>query len=110
MEISLAKGTLQKFKREIEELPEFQNKNEERTFLQLQKYNLLYVTPEGKFKITKRGEDALNGDVEKYLQLERYEARLIKDSLRGNMKTKWLFFAVIPFIFILTLILIFAAM
>lgn len=106
MKYSLAQNVLRKFERETANLPEFENEKEEKMFLQLQKYNLLYVTAKGMFKITRKGEEALKGDVEKFLQLERFEEKMIKESLRRSTERKWMVFAIIPLIAIMTILLV----
>ena len=84
-------------------LPDFDNEEAEKTFLQLQKYNLIQLTPQGVVVITWKGREALKTDVRKYLFLERYEQRLIKKSMRSNSERKWIIFAVIPIIVLLTI-------
>ena len=107
MERNPERELLLKFSGGIKEIPHFRNTHEEKIFLQLQKYNLIYVTPQGVFKTTKKGEEAIGTDVKKFITLERFEERLVKDSLRREIERKWLYFAVVPLIILLTLILIF---
>lgn len=102
MKEKLEESVLQKFKNGVHSLPSFEDENEKKIFLQLQKYNLIYTTPEGLFVITKRGKDALAYGVEKFLALERFEERLIKDSMSRGTERKWIFFAIIPLILILS--------
>lgn len=103
---NLPEQILRQFQNGIKNLPDFENQQEEKIFLQLQKYNLLYVTPEGIFRITKKGEKALKGDVEKYITLERFEERLVKDSLKKSVEQKIILFAVVPIIILLVIALI----
>lgn len=107
MEANAEREMLLKFSEGIKEIPRFSSAQEEKIFLQLQKYNLIYVTPQGVFKTTKKGEEAIRTDVKKFITLERFEERLIKDSLRREIEKKWLYFAVVPLIILLTLFLIF---
>ena len=72
------------------DMPNLETEEEKKLFLQLQRYNLIEVNPEGKFIITKRGNDALSFGVEKYLSLEKYEKRLITDAFRTRTAGKWL--------------------
>lgn len=106
MEKSPEEEMLRKFAGSMSEFPKFKNAYEEKIFLQLQKYNLIYVTVEGVFKLTKKGEEALRTDVQKFISLERFEERLVKDSLRRNIERKWLYFAVIPLIVLLAILLV----
>ena len=107
MERNSCKLMIKQFEKGRKVLPEFQNEEEEKLFLQLQKYNLIHLTPQGVLVITRKGREALKTDVEKYLYLERYEQRLIKDSMRTSLASKWLFFAVIPIIVLVAMYLVF---
>lgn len=108
MEFNPEREMLLKFSDGLKEIPSFENSQEEKIFLQLQKYNLIYVTPDGIFKTTKKGVEAIQTDVKEFITLERFEERLVKDSLRREIERKWLYFAVVPLILLLTLILIFS--
>lgn len=66
-EKNLPHNILLQFQYGLKEQPNFKNQQEKNIFLQLQKYNLLYVTPEGIFTLTRKGEAALKTDVEKHL-------------------------------------------
>lgn len=107
MKEKLEESVLQKFQNGIHILPAFEDENEKKIFLQLQKYNLIYMTPEGLFVISKRGKEALEYGVEKFLALERFEKRLLKDSMTRETERKWIFFAVIPLILALSFGLLF---
>lgn len=102
---NLPEQILLQFQLGVKELPEFKKK-EKKIFLQLQKYNLLYATPEGIFKLTKKGEEALKGDVEKHIILERFEEKLIKDSFKEIRMQKIIFFILIPLILLMVIALI----
>lgn len=67
MEKNLPEQILRQFQNGLKTLPNFENEQEEKIFLQLQKYNLLYLTSKGVFKITRKGEQALKGDVENHI-------------------------------------------
>ena len=108
MQRNLSEQVLLKFQNEPREVPIFENEQEKKIFLQLQKYNLLYVTAEGTLRITSKGRQALKGDVEKYISLERFEQRLIKDSLTKNLEQKLILFAVVPVIILLATLLVVA--
>lgn len=103
MKKNLPKEILQQFQNGLKELPDLKNEQEKKIFLQLQKYNLLYVTPEGMFKITRKGETALKGDIEKRLSIERFEERLIKDSFKQNSRQELIFFVVVLFFILLVI-------
>ena len=107
MELDVERVMLLKFADGINEIPEFRSTHEEKIFLQLQKYNLIYVTPDGIFKTTQKGQEALKTDVCKFISLERFEERLVKDSLHREIEKKWLYFAVVPLIILLTLLVVF---
>lgn len=102
MNENLEEQVLLKFKNGLEKVPVFENKNEQKIFLQLQKYNLIYVTTDGIFTLSKKGKEALKYGVDEFLVLERFEERLIKDSLTRGIERKWLYFAIIPIILILS--------
>lgn len=102
MEPNLERELLLKFVNGINEIPNFRSTHEEKIFLQLQKYNLIYVTPQGVFTISQKGKEALQSDVKKFISLERFEERLVKDSLRREIEKKWLYFALVPLIMLLT--------
>ncbi|MFD0977098.1 hypothetical protein [Salinimicrobium gaetbulicola] len=108
MEPNLEREVLLKFENGIEDIPHFRSTAEEKIFLQLQKYNLIYATPRGVFIISQKGREALRSDVKKFISLERFEERLVKDSLRREIEKKWLYFAVVPLIILLTFFLIFS--
>ncbi|MGM0932948.1 MAG: hypothetical protein ACQEWD_05845 [Bacteroidota bacterium] len=103
---NLPEKILRQFQNGLNHLPDFKNEEEEKIFLQLQKYNLLYVTAGGRFKITKRGQEALKGNVEKHLSLERFEERLIKDSFKKSSEQKILLFVILPVIILLVILLL----
>ena len=80
------------------EMPILKTEKERSILLQLWKYNLIEENPEGKFVITKRGNDALSFGVENFLTLERYEKRGIRDGFRTKTAEKWLFLILVPLI------------
>ena len=63
---------------------------EEKTFQELQQYNLVRLTSKGRIEITRRGEYALNVGVRKYLLTRRFEERLIQDSFRNRGQHRWM--------------------
>lgn len=88
MEKNLSEQMLRQFQDGIKQLPEFKTEEEEKIFLQLQKYNLIHITTEGFFRITRKGQEALKGNVENYLFLESFEEKLIKDSFKKTQSRK----------------------
>ncbi len=102
MKDSLEEEVLFKFKNGPMKVPTFENENEKKVFLQFQKYSLIYMTPDGNWTISKRGKEALKFGVEKFLALERFEERLVKESLNRETERKWIFFAIIPLILVLS--------
>lgn len=102
MNDDLETAFLLKFQKEEIKTPTFYHKEEKKIFLQLQKYSLIYMTPEGIWTISKRGKEALSYGVKKFLTLERFEEKLIKDSFTRNVERKWIYFAVIPLILLLS--------
>lgn len=106
MNQNLPQQILRQFQNGLNHLPDFKNEEEEKIFLQLQKYNLLYVTPGGQFKITKRGQEALKGNIEKHLSLERFEERLIRDSFKKSSEQKILLLVVLPVIILIVILLL----
>lgn len=107
MNDDLEKDFLLQFQKGLKDLPAFKSEKEKNIFLQLQKYNLIYMTPEGVFVISRRGNEALKYGVKKFLTLERFEERLLKDSLTRETERKWIFFAIIPIIILLSIGLIY---
>lgn len=79
-------------------MPELKCEEEEKLFLQLQRYNLIEVNPQGKLIMTKRGNDALSYGVEKYLTLERYEKRLITDGFRTKTAGNLIAWVIVPLV------------
>ena len=102
---NLPEQILRQFQNGLKHLPDFKNEEEEKIFLQLQKYNLLFITPEGSIKTTRKGQDILKGNVEKHLSLERFEERLIKDTFRKTSEQKIILFVVLPVIVLLVILL-----
>lgn len=103
---NLPEQMLRQFQKGLNHLPDFQNEEEEKVFLQLQKYNLLYVTPEGRFKTTRKGQEILKGNVEKHLSLQRFEEKLMKDSFSKSTEQKIVLFAILPVITLLAVLLV----
>ena len=102
MKDDLEKNFLLKFQRGNFQTPTFDCEEEKKIFLQLQKYSLIYMTPKGVWTISRRGREALDYGAKKFLTLERFEERLIKDSYRRGIERKWLYFAIIPLILLLS--------
>lgn len=102
MRKNLQDQILRLFQNGVKELPEFKNQ-EKKIFLQLQKYNLIHATPAGIFQLTRKGEEALKGDVEKYILMEKLEERLIKDSFKERRMQRIIFFVLVPIILILVI-------
>lgn len=107
MKENLEEKLLQQFESGMKNIPCFEKEKEKKIFLQLQKYNLIHVNKEGVFIITKKGKEALKFGVEKLLVMERFEERLIKDSFSRGTERKWIFFAIIPLIILLSLFMLF---
>lgn len=102
MENNVEENILLKFQNGLMKPPTFENENERKVFLQFQKYNLIYMNPAGYWVISKRGKEALKYGVKKFLTLERFEEQLVKKSLNRETERKWIFYAIIPLILILT--------
>ncbi|MEG9328466.1 hypothetical protein V6B16_11020 [Salinimicrobium catena] len=103
MKENVEEHVLRIFQDKVLALPQFNSEKEKKIFLQLQQYNLIYITPEGAITITKKGKAALNFGVEKFIVLERFEEKLLKDAMNREVERKWIYFAVIPFILILSI-------
>lgn len=105
MKDNLEEDVLLKFQTGLMRPPVFENENEKKLFLQFQKYNLIYMNPDGDWTISQRGKEAIKYGVKKFLSLERFEERLVKKSMSRETERKWIFFAIIPLIVILSGIL-----
>ena len=105
MENKLEENILLEFQKGLMKSPTFVNENERKVFLQFQKYNIIYMNPDGDWVISRRGKEALKYGVKKFLTLERFEEKLVKKSLNRETERKWIFFAIIPLILILTIAL-----
>ena len=95
---------LRQFEVGKKEMPQWNNEEDKKIFLQLQKYNLIHLTPEGIIKLTTKGVEALKKDVDNYLYLERYQQRLERESFRRTTEEKLILFVIIPMIFFLTVL------
>lgn len=87
------------------DMPGLSNREEERIFQDLQRYDLIRVTSFGKIKITERGEYALGVGVKSFITTERFEKRLIKDSLKAKTHSRWLSYL---FLFVLVILVLVA--
>ncbi|SDL29638.1 hypothetical protein SAMN04488034_103106 [Salinimicrobium catena] len=103
MKENVKEHVLRIFQDKVCSMPQLNSEKEIKIFLQLQKYNLIYVTPEGAITITKKGKAALKFGVEKYIVLERFEEKLLKDAMNREIERKWIYFAAIPLILILSI-------
>ncbi|MCM8569365.1 hypothetical protein NE848_08240 [Gramella jeungdoensis] len=101
MKDNIEEEVLLKFQKGQIKAPILENENEKKIFLQLQKYSLIYMTPEGVWVVSQKGKNALKYGVQKFLTLERFEERIVKKSMSRETERKWIFFAVIPLIVVL---------